>query len=175
MHDDTAACPAASQIGRVTVGAGAGPNPFFINRGRVYLTGPYKGAPFGLLIRVPAVAGPFDLGVVDVRAALSIDPVTAAATVVADPLPRYLEGIPVLAKDIRVTVDRPGFMVNPTDCTPTSVGASVASFEGAIAELSDRFQVGECAGLALKPEAGDRVDGQGTEHRWQASRCRGRP
>src|SRR6185312_8375515 len=49
------ACPAASQIGHVTVGAGAGPDPVFLPQaGRsedpVFLTGPYRGAPFGLSI-----------------------------------------------------------------------------------------------------------------------------
>jgi hypothetical protein len=154
-------CPAASQIGRVTVGAGAGPSPFFIDSGRVYLTGPYQGAPFGLLIRVPAVAGPFDLGTVDVRAALSIDPVTAAATVVADPLPQYLQGIPVLAKDIRVSIDRPGFMVNPTDCTPTAIGATIGSFDNTNVDLSNRFQVGDCAALVLKPKLSIALSGKG--------------
>ena len=60
-------CGAASQIGTTTVGAGPGPHPFYLG-GRVYLTGPYKGRPFGLSRREPAVAGPFNLGDVVVRA-----------------------------------------------------------------------------------------------------------
>ena len=91
------------------------------HHGQGVLTGPYKGAPYGLDIQVPAVAGPFDLGVVDVKAALFVDPITAQATVVADPMPRFVKGVPVLARDIRVTIDRPGFMVNPTNCTPQQI------------------------------------------------------
>jgi hypothetical protein len=157
---NVAACPAASQIGRVTVGAGAGSNPLFIESGKVFLTNAYKGAPFGLLIRVPAVAGPFDLGDVDVRAALHVDPTTAKASVVADPLPRYLQGIPVLAKDIRVAIDRPGFMVNPTDCTPTNIKATLGSFEGQTANLSNRFQVTDCAALDFSPKLALRLTGR---------------
>ena len=60
-------CPAASKIGHLTIQAGVGKEPVTLpEAGRpqdpVYLTGPYKGAPFGLSIAVPAIAGPFNLG-----------------------------------------------------------------------------------------------------------------
>ncbi|MGH2911293.1 MAG: hypothetical protein ACRDJ3_02335, partial [Solirubrobacteraceae bacterium] len=60
-------CPEASRIGTTRVASGAGSHPFEIG-GNVYLTGPYRGAPFGLSIVTNAVAGPFDLGLVIVRA-----------------------------------------------------------------------------------------------------------
>ena len=103
-------------IGHVVAGAGAGPLPFYIGGGRVYVTGPYGGAPFGLSVVVPAVAGPFDLGTVVVRAAVFVDRRTAALRAVTDPLPAMLEGIPLQLRDVRVAVDRPGFMVLPTGC-----------------------------------------------------------
>ena len=87
-------CPEGSLVGRVAAGAGAGPLPFWIRDGRVYLTGPHRGAPFGLSIVVPAVAGPFDLGLVVVRAALRVHRRTAAVSVDADPLPTILRGHP---------------------------------------------------------------------------------
>ncbi len=34
----------------------------------VYVTGPYRGAPFGLMFVVPAIAGPYNLGTLVVRA-----------------------------------------------------------------------------------------------------------
>lgn len=154
-------CPEGSRIGSVTVGAGAGSNPFYITNGRAYLTGPYKGAPFGLSIVVPAVAGPFDLGDVNVRAALFVDKHDARLRVVSDPFPTILEGIPLDVRDVRVNVDRDGFMVNPTSCAEKSVGGVITSTEGSRANVSSRFQVGECASLGFKPGMAVRVGGRG--------------
>jgi hypothetical protein len=144
-------CTAASQIGEVTVGSGPGSSPFYINTGRAYLTTGYKGAPFGLSIVVPAIAGPFDLGTVVVRAALNVDPVTTRVSVATDPFPTILQGIPLQVRDVRLLVDRPGFMFNPTSCGPLAVNATITSTQGTQAAVSSGFQVGECSALAFKP------------------------
>jgi hypothetical protein len=158
-------CPEASKIGDVTVGAGAGTNPFFITNGRAYLTGPYRGAPFGLSVVVPAVAGPFDLGNVTVRQALFVDKHTAEITVVSDPFPTILEGIPLDVRDVRVAVNRPGFFLNPTSCAEKTITGTVESTAGSRAAVSTRFQVGECAALLLSPELTLRVGGRGRTQR----------
>jgi hypothetical protein len=145
-------CPAASQLGTVTVGAGAGPTPFYTNQGRAYLAGPYRGAPLSLAVVTPAVAGPFDLGTVVVRNALRINPETTQLTAVSDPLPTQLHGIPLDLRDIRVAVNRPGFTLNPTSCDPMSITSAIASAQGATANPSSRFQVGNCDRLAFKPK-----------------------
>ena len=146
------ACPAASQVGRVTTGAGAGSEPYFLDTSRAYLAGPYKGAPLSLMIIAPAVAGPFDLGVVVVRVALHPDPTTARITAVSDPIPTILEGIPLDVRDIRVNIDRPDFTLTPTSCEPLETRAEVTGEQGAIANVSDRFQVGGCERLGFKPD-----------------------
>ena len=150
------ACPASSQIGHVQVSAGAGATPVSIPQaGRpqdpVYLTGPYKGAPFGLSIVVPAQAGPFDLGTVVVRAAIFVDPHTAQITVVSDPFPTILWGIPLKVRSVSVVVDREGFVFNPTSCDPMSVGGTLTSTQGVMVGVSSRFQAAGCAGLPFKP------------------------
>jgi hypothetical protein len=144
-------CPGGSQVGSVTSGAGVGPHPLFLP-GKAYLTGPYKGAPYGLAVAVPAVAGPFDLGMVVVRQALNIDPTDAHATAVSDPFPTILQGIPLRIRRVDVKLDRPGFMLNPTSCDPMAITASLTSTGGLTAPVSSRFQVGGCSDLPFAPK-----------------------
>jgi hypothetical protein len=153
-------CPAASQVGTVTVGAGAGPTPVYVRTGKAYLAGPYKGAPLSMAIVTPAVTGPFDLGNVVVRAALHVDPATARIRAVSDPLPTILHGIPLDLRDIQVSVDRPGFTLNPTSCDESQFAGSAFSEGGASAPLSDRFQVGGCAALSFKPKLSFSLSGK---------------
>jgi hypothetical protein len=159
-------CGSASQIGKVTIASGAGTSPLSVPQtGKaptaVYLVGPYKGAPFSLSIVVPAQAGPFDLGTVVVRAALFVDPIDAHATVVSDPLPTILAGVPLDVQKINVLIDRPGFMVAPTSCAPMSITTTVTSSQNTIATPSKGFQVGECASLTLKPKLTIALTGKG--------------
>jgi hypothetical protein len=151
-------CPAASEVGTVDVAAGAGPTPFHV-QGRAYLAGPYKGAPLSLAIITPAIAGPFDLGVVTVRTAVYIDPTTAQARAVSDPLPQILQGIPVDVRSVQVKADRPNFILNPTSCNPMSFAGTATSASGLPAPLSARFQVGNCSALPFKPKLFTRLFG----------------
>jgi hypothetical protein len=151
------ACPAASRIGHVTVGAGAGPDPVFLpEAGRqedpVYLTGPYRGAPFGLSIVDHAEAGPFNLGPVIVRAAISVDPHTAQVVVKSDPLPQIVKGIPLQLKTLNVTVDRAGFIFDPTNCEPLTVSSTLTSTQGAVASPTSPYQAHSCSTLPFKPK-----------------------
>jgi len=145
------ACPSGSEIGHTLVGAGSGPTPYFVP-GKIYLAGPYKGAPLSLAAITPAVAGPFDLGTVVIRSAVYIDPVTSQITAKTDPLPQMLKGVPVRARDLRVILDRPGFSLNPTNCEPSQIQATVTGNSGAVANLSQGFQVGGCDKLGFKPQ-----------------------
>jgi hypothetical protein len=145
-------CSGAAQIGRATVGAGTGSNPFYITDGKVFLTGPYKGAPYGLSVVVRAVAGPFDLGSVVVRAAIHIDRHTAALRVVSDPFPTVIKGVPTNLRTVRISVDKPGFMVTPTSCAQKSVDATVTSTTGLTAKVSSPYRLAGCRELSLAPK-----------------------
>ncbi|MDX6734013.1 MAG: hypothetical protein QOC54_3961, partial [Baekduia sp.] len=151
--DDRAAagtCEAASRIGSVAVTSGAGPAPFALE-GRVYLTGPYAGGPYGLSIVVPAIAGPFDLGNVVVRAAVLLDPTDAHVRVVSDPLPTILDGIPLLVRSVKVTIDRPDTMRNPTSCAPLSITGSFTSAGGLGAIGTSALEPIDCLKLGFAP------------------------
>jgi hypothetical protein len=145
-------CPSASEIGSVIAGAGAGANPFYVRGGRVFLTSAYKTGEFGLSIAVPAVAGPFDLGTVVVRASISIDPHTTALTIAADPLPTILDGIPLDLRSVNVSVAKPGFIFNPTNCDPLALTGVLTGGAGGLENVSNSFQVTNCGRLGFAPK-----------------------
>jgi hypothetical protein len=149
-------CPAASQIGEVTAGVGPGPEPLFIKGGKVFLTGPYDGAPFGLSVAISEHAGPFDLGTGPcdcevVRATVNVDPHTAQLTVSNRALPTIKDGIPFQVKTVNVTINRPEFVFNPTNCEPMSVTGTLSSTQGMSSPFARHFQATNCAALAFRP------------------------
>jgi hypothetical protein len=148
---DRGTCPAGSLIGHAKVAAGVGSNPFWVTNGRVYLTGPYRGAPYGLAVAVDAIAGPFNLGTVIVRQAVNVDSRTAQLSVVSQPFPTIIKGVPLHIRSVRVAIDKPRFMVAPTNCSRQQVGGTATSISGSTAPLSSRFQLGNCRNLAFSP------------------------
>ncbi len=147
---DAGTCGAASQIGTVSVVAGAGSEPYTFS-GQAYLTGPYEGAPYGLSVVVPAIAGPYDLGEVVVRAGIAVG-MYSGRVIVASSLPTVVGGVPLRLKSLSVAVDRPQFASNPTGCAPLSAETLLGSTMGASATLSSPFQATGCSALAFKPK-----------------------
>jgi hypothetical protein len=158
------ACPTSSLIGEATAVAGLGPEPYVQRGGKVYITGPYGGAPFGLDIVTPARAGPFDLGYVTVRSKLYIDPSNASVTIVSDPLPTELRGIPLQLKRVIVEVNKAGFEFNPTDCAaPMSIDGTVEGSEGARVGVTSAYPVTDCASLPFTPQLTASAAGHGSK------------
>jgi hypothetical protein len=144
-------CSSASQIGETIVSVGVGGEPYTVTGGKVYLTEHYGAGQFGLSIVNPAVAGPFDLGKVVVRASIQVDPSTAQLTIVTTEIPKIIDGFPLEIKHVNVNINRPGFTFNPTSCSPMAVTGTIGSWEGASSPLSTPFQVTNCAALKYSP------------------------
>ncbi len=143
-------CVSTSQIGTVLIGAGPGLDPYYLT-GQVFLTGPYEGAPFGLAMVIPAVAGPFNLGSLVIRGKVMINLQTAALTISTDGFPSIVQGIPLRIKAVYLTVDRPGFMFNPTDCRAQQISTTAASVQGMIATATNHFGIAGCLNLRFAP------------------------
>jgi hypothetical protein len=155
-------CPASSQVGRVIAGAGVGSDLTYVP-GSVYLAGPYGGDPLSVVAIVPAVAGPFDVGTVVTREALTLNPTTYRAEVdgaASDPIPHMLKGIPLKLRELQIAVDRPDFTLNATSCEEeetlaTLVGSGADPFsiaDDSPLQAGDRYQASSCASLDFKPK-----------------------
>jgi hypothetical protein len=161
---ETNTCPEASKIGHTVVEAGPGPYPLVVPEpgqppAPIYLTESYGGAPFGLAIVVPLHVGPFVLPTQRVRARIDVDPHTSALTVTTDPLPQVVAGVPTDLREIDAVIERPEFMVNPTNCDPQAFSGIAYGTPppgqggpGATAAISSRFQVGACRSLEFAPK-----------------------
>jgi hypothetical protein len=157
-------CPAGSHIGHATVTAGPGSSPLVLPQPGepevgIYLTGPYKGAPFGLSIVTPVLAGPFNLGTVVTRAKVEVDPHTAQVTITTDPFPQILKGVPTQLRSLDGTIDRPGFLFDPTNCEQQQLSATISGAvapgetgTGASATVATPFNVTGCRALTFTPK-----------------------
>lgn len=143
-------CPQASRIGSAVVAAGAGSQPFEM-LGNIYLTTGYEGSPFGLSIVANADVGPLDLGLIVIRARVDIDPASAALTITSDPLPQIVFGVPLRAQKVTLSIDRTGFMVNPTSCGEEPVNATISGSLGTVAHVSTPIAIAGCKALLFKP------------------------
>lgn len=162
-------CPAASQIGHTVSGYGLGSDLAYATGG-LYMAGPYGGEPFSIVAIDSANVGPFDLGVVVVRSAIDVNPLTAQVSVdsrASDPIPHILDGIPIHLRDIRVYIDRPHFMVNPTNCEHFTASSTLTGAGQRLSDPSDDvsasvtypFQVSNCSALQFQPRFSLRLKG----------------
>ena len=169
LEQQSPSCPAASEVGSGNVAAGSGA-PVYVTA-HAYLAGPYKGAPLSLAVITPALAGPFDLGTVVVRAAIYVNPETAQVSIKSDPIPTILDGIPLDVRSVAVSVSRHEFTLNPTNCNPMAI-TGTAFGESSDAALTSPFQVGACAGLGFKPKLALKLKGGTKRNRNPALKAR---
>jgi len=151
-------CPPESEIGETIVSVGVGNNPYTVTGGKVYLTEKYHGAPYGLSFVDPAIAGPFNLGKVIVRATINVDPTTAQLTVTTNnenegyAIPHILDGIPLQIKHINVLINHPNFTFNPTNCSPKTITATITGTENTSQTTTIPLQATNCTNLKFAPK-----------------------
>ncbi|MGA2452505.1 MAG: hypothetical protein ABSG93_03210 [Solirubrobacteraceae bacterium] len=182
-------CSPESEIGQSVARSGLGSAPYPLS-GKVYLTGPYNGAPFGLSSVTDATnVGPFQVGKIVVRSSINVNEFTAAATINTEAsqfypvesdeggkvqfkplpeasfegLPERLKGVPSQIKELEVTVDRPNFEFNPTNCEKLAINGKLTGYEGTSFEASPAFKVGGCGSLPFEPKLTATVAGQGSK------------
>jgi hypothetical protein len=98
------------------------------------------------------IAGPFNLGTIVTRAKIEVDPATAQITVTTDALPQIVKGVPTDLREVDAVIDRPGFMFNPTNCSPQSFSGTATSSQGTTVGISSPFGVGSCQSLKFQPK-----------------------
>ena len=160
-------CPANSLVGDVTIKAGSGANPFTDDKGKAYFAGPYKGAPVSLVMIVPAVAGPYDLGTDVVRTALNVNPETTVVTAVSDDVPFILGGVKLDIRSIDVNLNRNSYTINPTNCSPFGVTANISGGGGnpndpaswSTVTKNNPFTATDCNALKFKPKFSAKILG----------------
>ncbi len=162
-------CPDASLVGHTLTGYGIGSALTYAS-GRIYLAGPYHGAPLSLVTVNSATVGPFDLGTIVIRSAFDVDTHTAQLQIdssASDPIPHIIDGIPLHLRDVRIYIDRPQFTHNPSSCeasqlasTLTGSGASFASSaDDSTTSVNSYFQLLNCRTLGFKPTLGVKLRG----------------
>jgi hypothetical protein len=159
-------CNGKSEIGTATIEAGTGPTPLKIE-GRVFLSGPYKGAPLSAVVITPAVAGPFDLGNVVVVAPLNLNPESGQIETSAE-IPDVFGGAKLDIRSIQVNLSRKQFTLNGTNCDKNATTGQVAGGGGdptnssawSQYKVNVPFQGEGCDGLAFKPGLKVRLFGQ---------------
>jgi hypothetical protein len=162
-------CPAASQVGTDSTESGTGATPVKLP-GKVFLAGPYQGAPLSLAAITPAVSGPFDLGTVVVRVALNVNPETAQINAVSDSIPDVFGGVKLDIRTIDFNLDRAKFMLNPTNCAAQATSGAINGAGGDATDpaawssyaVSAPFQASECDKLGFKPKLHTRLYGPTT-------------
>jgi hypothetical protein len=156
-----AQCGADSRVGSATLVAGPGGAPLNI-QGEVFLTAPpAAGALAGLAITVPGKVGPFDLGTTVSIATINVRPGDSGLDVTSTNLPQVVGGIPLGIRQIKLNLDRQGFMRNATSCAAQQLTATFTSTLDASATTTAPYQATDCDKVPFNPKLEGAVGKQG--------------
>ena len=165
------ACPDSTVVGNIKTTLGSGISLFTVP-GKLFLAeAAVPGDVASIVATVPAKAGvpnaqgkyPIDLGpdVVIINRLRLRDEDTGVDTIllgayrngekISDGIPTVLEGVPLPVRQIEITVDREGFFLNPTGCTPRDVVGTFTSASGKTATSNFTTQAKGCDKLPFDP------------------------
>jgi hypothetical protein len=85
---------------------------------------------------------------------LHIDPYTAQVSISpsgSEPIPTIIDGIVTHVRDIKVSIDRPDFTINPTACEARPISSTLISSLGYAASTSAPLHAEACNELAFQP------------------------
>lgn len=150
-------CPASSKIGTVETQSGDSAASQATLNGELFLTQAPSGAIAGLSMKVPAIVGPVNLGNVIVPLKITLRPSDYGLNIVADDIPTRLQGIPLLLRQIKMTIDRTAnntsnpFMINSTSCTARTISVATVSDQSTSSTPTTAYQPSGCSTLAFNP------------------------
>jgi hypothetical protein len=156
-----ASCPASSRVGSVTSVVGSGSEPPSLP-GTVYLAAPKAaGDPASLAIVVPAKLGPVDTGTIVVGARLTLRG-DGGLDVLSDAIPALQRGIPLAIQQLTITLDKPGFMQNPSSCGPQAITGTFEALDGGPgASASTQLTTTDCGAVPFAPQISASIKGTG--------------
>ena len=86
----------------------------------------------------------------------------------SETVPSIIGGVPIRMRSIQVNIDKPNFMINPTNCGPFTVDSQGIGDQGTVADFSSYFQAVNCSSLPLRAEDDVRqLGGRKATHRSQ--------
>lgn len=157
VNANAGTCPASAKIGTVETQSGDSATSQATLNGELFLTQAPAGAVAGLSMKVPAIVGPVNLGTVIVPLKITLRPSDYGLNIVADEIPTRLQGVPLLLRQIKMTIDRTAnntsnpFMINSTNCTARTVSAALQSDQSTSSTPTTGYQPTGCSTLAFNP------------------------
>lgn len=143
------ACPASTEIGDVVAQAGSGPLPISL-RGKLYLGTGTSTSIARLWLDLPVKVGPIDLGHFVLANPLTLGRTDKRVHVTAS-LPDAFEGFPLALRRLQLTIDRKGFLLNPSGCDVRSFDVGITGVDGTKGAGSGPFQASQCGALSFRP------------------------
>jgi hypothetical protein len=101
---------------------------------------------------VPAVAGPINLGKVVVLNRVSLRASDTGVDAETTVIPNSLAGVKLHVRQIEISVDRPGFFINPTGCDPRPLTATFTSYGGQVSSSTMNLNATGCENLDFGPK-----------------------